>query len=163
MPVREVLVGSRREGPDLSELPPPITESQFRDLEGATKQQVKKRAAPFVRELRTFLNQGSCLSDIQHIRRSWKPRVKTRLAFAYGEVLADREHWYIYNAGGRNEAQFNIGLFPDYLRIGLGFEFTKKVYGEPEEVQRVYDEFCNVIRRYRPGYGQGLCPRRSGS
>jgi hypothetical protein len=137
---------------DLSELPPPVTELRFRDLEGATKDQVEKRASPYVRELRSFLNRGSCLSDIQRIRRGWRPRSKVRLAFRGDKFPTDREHWYIYNTGGRNEAQFNVGLFPDYLRVGLGFEFTKKAHGKPEEVQRVYDQFCSVVGRYRRGF-----------
>jgi hypothetical protein len=136
----------------LSELPPPVTESRFQDLEGATKEQVRKRADPYVRDLRSFLNRGSCLSDIQRIRRGWGPRSRARLAFEGDEFPTDREHWYIYNTGGRNEAQFNVGLFPDYLRVGLGFEFTKKVHGKPEDVRRVYDQFCSVVRRYRQGF-----------
>jgi hypothetical protein len=136
----------------LSELPPPVTESRFQALEGATKEQVRKRADPYVRDLRSFLNRGSCLSDLQRIRREWSPRSRARLAFEGDEFPTDREHWYIYNTGGRNEAQFNVGLFPDYLRIGLGFEFTKKVHGKPEDVERVYDHFCSVVRQYRQGF-----------
>jgi hypothetical protein len=149
-PEKPVALG--REGPDLRELPPPVTESQFRDLEGATKEQVGKRAASFVSDLRSFLNQGSCLNDIQSIRRRWSPRSNARLAFEGGDFPADSEHWYIYNSGGRNEAQFNVGLFPDYLRIGLGFEFTKKMYGVPEEVQAAWGQFRSVVGQYRRGF-----------
>jgi len=136
----------------LSELPPPVTESQFRDLEGATKDQVKKRATPFVRDLHAFLNEGSCLGDIQRIRRRWKPQIRSSLAFEGDDFPTEREHWYTYNTGGRNEAQFNIGLFPDYLRFGLGFEFTKKVYGEPESVGPVFGQFCDILRQHRQAF-----------
>jgi hypothetical protein len=85
-------------------MPPPVTESRFQGLEGATKEQVEKRARTYVRELRSFLNRGSCLSDIQRIRRGWRPRSKVRLAFEGDKFPTDREHWYIYNTGGRNAA-----------------------------------------------------------
>lgn len=134
----------------MSELPPPVTESQFRDLEGATKHQVRKRATPFVRDLHSFLNHGSCLSDIQRIRRSLNPRIRDSLAFE--DFAVDYEHWYTYNTGGRNEAQFNVGLFPDYLRVGVGFEFTPKMYGDPPRVQTAYGAFSEVLRQHQQGF-----------
>jgi hypothetical protein len=138
-------------GPKLSELPPPVTESQFQDLEGATKERVKEQAAPFVKELHAFLNEGSCLSDIQRIRRDWNPRIRDTLAFQ-DDFATAREHWYTFNTGGRNEAQFNVGLFPDYLRVGLGFEFTEKMYGVPEVVQAAWGQFGGVLRQHQRGF-----------
>ncbi len=129
----------------MSNLPPPITERDFRDLEGANKEQVKKRAAPLVEELHAYLNESSCLSDIQRIRHDWNSGVSSRLAFERGHSPTDREHWYTYNTGGRNEAQFNIGLFPEYLRVGLGFEFTEKMFGNPNRVRTVYDAFRGLV------------------
>ncbi len=134
----------------MSELPPPVTEDQFRSLEGSNKEQVRKRAAPFVRDLHAFLNRGSCLRDIQRIRRRLNPRIRSVAAF--DDFAADREHWYTHNAGGRSEAQFNIGLFTDYLRVGLAFESSKKVHGDPEAVQRMYDSFTHTLRRYQRGF-----------
>lgn len=134
----------------MSELPPPVTESQFRSLEGTTKEQVKKRAAPFVGELHAFLNHGSCLHDVQRIRRGFNHRVRDSPAF--DDFAVDREHWYTYNTGGRNEAQFNIGLFTDYLRVGMGFEFTEKMYGEPTRVQTAYGIFRDVLRQHRQAF-----------
>jgi hypothetical protein len=62
------------------------------------------------------------------------------------------EHWYTYNTGGRSEAQFNIGLFPEYLRIGLGFEFTAGQYGRPEAVQLEYRCFRSIVARHQRGF-----------
>lgn len=132
----------------LTELPPPVTEDQFQFLEGSNKEQVRERAAPFVRDLHAFLNRGSCLRDIQRIRRRLNPRIKSGSAFE--DFAADREHWYTHNAGGRSEAQFNVGLFTDYLRVGLAFESSKKVHGDPEAVQRMYDSFTARWPAERP-------------
>ena len=144
----------RERGHDLSELPPPVEEFQFRDLEGATKEQVKERAEPLVRDLHAFLNQGSCLSDIQSIRREWRLRTRGDLAFGGHDFPTDYEHWYTYNTGGRNEAQFNLGLFPTYLRIGLGFEFTRKNYGDPEHVQAAFGAFREILSQNRGAFNK---------
>ncbi len=134
----------------MSALPPPFTESRFEEIEGATKEQIEVRVAPFIEDLHAFLNEESCLHDIQHIRHGVNPQVRGQLAF--GNCTPEYEHWYTYNIGGRNEAQFNIGLFPDYLRIGLGFEFTKKAYGKPERVQAAWGRFGVVLRQHRQAF-----------
>ncbi len=144
--MREASRGRNR----LSKLPPPVTESRFRDLEGANKEQVKARAAPLVESLHSYLNFSSCLKGIQRIRRDWNPRTKSRLAFEGDEFLTDREHWYTYNTGGRSEVQFNVGLFPDHLRVGLGFELTRRAFGEPEKVLTAYDAFRSLVERDQP-------------
>ncbi len=136
----------------MSELPPPVTSARFEELEGATATQVRRRALPFARELHSFLNEGSCLRDIQRIRRRWRPRSSEVRAFRDDDLRVDREHWYTYNAGGRNEAQFNVGMFPAYLRVGLGFEFTEKVFGDPEAVQAAFGAFRNVLRQHRESF-----------
>jgi hypothetical protein len=126
--------------------PPVIREEEFRLLEKANKENVKSRFSVFYIELREFLNSLPCLQNIQQIREKWVYGVRQNLAFA-GDLIPEYEHWYAYNTGGRNEAQFNIGMFPDYLRIGLGFEFTKKKGGDPERVHSAYDSFLVVIQQ----------------
>jgi Citrate lyase, alpha subunit (CitF) len=106
----------------------------------------------FVRDLRTYLNEASCVSDIQRIRRGWSPRSRARLAFEGDKIPTDHEHWYVYNTGGRNEAQFNVGLFPNYLRVGIGFEFTMGRHGNPEMVQAAYGAFSGILRQDRQDF-----------
>jgi hypothetical protein len=83
--------------------------------------------------------------DLQEIRRNWKARVADQRAF--GTFATEPRHWYTYNNGGRKEAQFNIGLSPKYLRIGLGFEFTLKKGGDPTIVQWTYAQFTRVVEQ----------------
>ncbi len=136
----------------MSELPTPVTRARFEELKGATAKQVQHGVASFVSELHSFLNEGSCLRDIQRIRRRWRPRTPEVRAFGDDNLRVEREHWYTYNAGGRNEAQFNVGMFPAYLRVGLGFELTKKVYGDPEAVQAAIGAFRNALRQRQEGF-----------
>ncbi len=144
--------GPEGEEPGLPDLPPPITESDFQNLEGATAEQVRRRAAPLVEGLHAYLNEGSCLKDIQSIRAPMDPHRRNRPAFGGDrpvKVRAAPEHWYTYNTGGRNEAQFNLGLYSDYLRVGMGFEFTKGARGDPERVQSMFGLFREELRRRR--------------
>ncbi len=130
----------------MSEFPPPVRETEFSNIETRNKESIRSRFDPFVRELHSFLNETSCLSDVHRIRRRWSPRSTAQRTFK--EFVVEPEHWYTYNAGGRNEAQFNVGMFPDYLRVGLGFEFTRGGFGEPDVVQPLYRRFREVIGQH---------------
>jgi hypothetical protein len=112
-----------------------------------SEEEIKRRFNGFLRALHAYLNQLPCLHDLQKARRRWKSR--TVEADAFGNFATDPEHWYTFHHGGRNEAQFNIGLCPDYLRIGLGFEFSLKKGGDPTKVQLAYTCFTNVIKASR--------------
>lgn len=136
----------------MADLPPPVTQARFEELEDATVEQVRRRATPFVRELHSFLNECSYLRDIQCIRRQWKPKTREVQAFGGDDFPVEREHWYTYNAGGRKEAQFNVGMFPRYMRVGLGFELTNKVHGNPEAVQAAFGAFRTVLRQRRESF-----------
>ncbi len=111
---------------------PTFGAAEFQMVDTTDEQVIVRSATPLVRSLHGFLNDLSSLSDLQRTQRRWKSRV----AFpdAFGNLATDPRHWYTFHHGGRNEAQFNIGLFPTHLRIGLGFEFTLKKGGDPTVV-----------------------------
>lgn len=128
----------------MSQTPPPIRESEFLAVDIEDEPEIKRRFNSFIRSLHAYLNQLQCLSDVQRTRRRWKARTSETKAF--GNFATDPKHWYTFHHGGRNEAQFNIGLYPTYARVGLGFEFTLKKGGDPTAVQLAYACFTNVIR-----------------
>ncbi len=136
-------------GTTLYELPPPVREEEFRAVNTDNQEQIKTYFEPFVERLHSFLNETSCLHDIQTVRQM---RVRAgRHAFGRRSFKAQPGHWYTRSSGGRKEAQFNVGLFPEYLRIGLGFEFTKGRYGSPD-VQTTFGEFRNALARNRQAF-----------
>src|SRR5690606_37294231 len=57
-----------------------------------------------------------------------------------------------YHHGGREEAQFNVGMYPEYLRVGLGFEFSQKKGGQPSNVALAYACFVNEVRSAATGF-----------
>jgi hypothetical protein len=139
-------------GSALSELPPPVLETHFQAVDTTDREEIQEHFVSFIQDLHLFLNETSCLRDIQLIRRTRKPGITNLRAFR--SFTPAPRHWYTHNAGGRNEAQFNIGLSPNYLRMGLGFELTKGRYGDPDVVWTAYDRFREALERQRQTFEQ---------
>jgi hypothetical protein len=128
----------------IKHLPPIVTEKEFEDVNTLNEEKIKKSFSSFVKSLHLFLNHLPCVYDIQKIRNKWIKNRRDQKAF--GTFATDPKHWYTFNRGGRNEAQFNIGLYITHLRVGFGFEFTLKKGGDPSIVQLSYACFVNVIK-----------------
>jgi hypothetical protein len=116
-------------------------------VDTTNEEEIKRRFNGFLRALHSYLNQLECLRDVQKARHRWKS--KTAETEVFGNFATDPEHWYTFHHGGRNEAQFNVGLCPEYLRVGMGFEFSLKKGGDPTVVQLAYACFTNVIKQGR--------------
>jgi hypothetical protein len=136
----------------MSQFPPPVRELEFLAVDTVNEDEIQRRFLTFIRGLHSFLNQLPCLRDLQQVRLKWRARAQYEEAF--GTFATDPKHWYTFNHGGRNEAQFNIGLFTTHLRVGLGFELTLKKGGDPTVVGLAYACFTNVIRRDLEGFSQ---------
>ena len=134
----------------MSTLPPPVREHEFRAVNTVNEDEIKAEFIPLVRKLHLFLNEASCVQDLQKVRRNWKDRVADKRAF--GTFATAPKHWYTYHNGGRNEAQFNIGLSPKYLRVGLGFEFTQRKGGDPTIVHLTFAQFTKVVEQDPQGF-----------
>jgi len=128
----------------MPQTPPPIREAEFKAVDISNEDEIGSRFQVYVRELHAYLNQLACLRDLQQARRGWK--VRTGETEAFGNFGLYPKHWYTFHHGGRNEAQFNLGLWPSYFRVGLGFEFTLKKGGDPTIVGLAYSCFLNVLR-----------------
>lgn len=128
----------------MNDLPPAVTQQLFEEIDSIDEEAIRRRFDPWVRrEWHPFLNSLPCLRDLQDQRRKFGIRSPEQEAF--GTFKPEPYHWYSFNHGGRNEAQFNIGMFPEYLRVGLGFEFTEKQGGRPSDVLFAYTTFRNLI------------------
>jgi hypothetical protein len=66
---------STKGGTTLSQLPPPVREHEFRAVNTVNEDEIKAEFIPLVRKLHLFLNQASCVQDLQKIRSHWKNRV----------------------------------------------------------------------------------------
>ena len=61
-------------GAALSE-PPPVLETHFQAVDTTDKEEIQRDFVSFVQDLHLFLNETSCLRDIQVIRRERKPGI----------------------------------------------------------------------------------------
>jgi len=127
--------------------PPTVRETEFLAVDTTDETELWQRFDRFVRSLHSYLNQLSCFRDLQETRRKWK--VRTTNTEAFGNFATDPKHWYTFHHGGRNEAQFNVGLWPNYLRVGMGFEFTLKKGGDPTIVGLTYACFTKAVASKR--------------
>ena len=121
---------------------PPVERADFQRMRNTSDEQVAKQFGRWVSKLHLFLNTTSVVHDLQSDRSAWtSPRDRD----AFRNFKAESGHWYTFNHGGRNEAQMNVGMFPDRLRIGMGFEFTEKEHGDPKRVRFAFSRFLQAV------------------
>ncbi|MCG0276640.1 MAG: hypothetical protein L5655_10910 [Thermosediminibacteraceae bacterium] len=54
----------------------------------------------------------------------------------------DYGHWYVFTTGFREMAQFNIGMYGNYLRVGIGFDISRTVkHASPNVGHNVANSF----------------------
>lgn len=148
----------------MSNLPPPIYDQYFDDLDGPISQ-ARAIIEPVIRGLRDYLNGLPCLSPIPHMRVS-----AGKLRRLYTEsfprtncsVAEDCRHWYFYNRGARSEMQFNVGMYSQewmegktpYVRVGIAFMFSGGKYGNPGAVQSSLRGFAHNVEADQRGFLQ---------
>ncbi len=130
----------------MCKLLPSITENHFEQLNTEIADTIETRFGYLIDHFHEFLNNHSCLKDIQTTRN------KSNRDRAFGTFGFNPNHWYSYNHGGRREAQFNIGMSLEYFRIGIGFNFSMGKGGNPSEVSLAYTLFKNAIEQDRDGF-----------
>jgi hypothetical protein len=133
-------------------LPPPLSPSLFRALETDRVADAAARFAPVVSALQEFLNAMPPLDALQHLRRRGRRPAFRRRA------RVSRGHWWFSHEGGRNEGQWNVGMFPCHLRFGIGFNATRGGWGKPELVEAARAAFLQRLRAWE-GDDPGLCAR----
>ena len=124
----------------------------FRKLNGMAEDKIDKLFLPRCINLIDWLNTLSCFNSIHKDRNITHFQKYHQYAFPsektpiFKNLLKyTKSHWYFYNIGGRFEAQFNIGMYPDFLRIGIGFEHTLKGGGTNDDLERVEHHFIRFV------------------
>jgi hypothetical protein len=85
------------------------------------------------------INSKHYVQKIGEIRRQFVPRGANKV-FEYWRIQDD--HSYTFNKGARSELQANIGIWPDGIRLGYGFEPTSAMFGNPDNICR----FLNITK-----------------
>ena len=137
----------------MSSLPPTFADALFDYIDSPDVPHVEAAFIPIIEQLHRFLNELSCLRDLQQFRGE-RLRIRPRFSVAFGNHKIRRGEWYTYHHGGRTEMQFNIGMYgaPLYhARIGMGFCF----YGPGRRVvNAVFSRFYAVVTQQSDSFAR---------
>ncbi len=82
--------------------------------------------------------------DFFRYRLARRLKMRGRHGLVFGPARWDEQHWYLFDVGGdQNQVQLNIGMFPDHIRIGLGFMIGRQVAPKPPAFH-VFQTFLGV-------------------
>jgi hypothetical protein len=57
-----------------------------------------------------------------------RPGMRGSSGLVFGPPRSDDRHWYLYVVGGdQDQVQLNIGMWAEYIRVGLGFMIGRQV------------------------------------
>ena len=129
---------------------PTLDESDFQAVESMTTTEIRERYEPWCDQFHEFANQLDCMRHLQKDRLLWMKR--TRSEDAFGNFAVSPNHWYTFSNGGRIEAQFNVGMWTTHVRVGMGFEFTKRMHGKPDLVWSRYGGFQRAIMKQESSF-----------
>jgi len=77
------------------------------------------------RELGTFPEYQLNFFRKRIVRR---PGMRGANGLVFGPPRSDDKHWYLYIVGGdQDQVQLNIGMWPEYIRVGMGFMIGRQV------------------------------------
>jgi len=78
----------------------------------------------------------------KRIRR--RPKMRGQKGLVFGPPRPDEKHWYLFIVGGdQDQVQLNIGMWPEYIRVGLGFQIGRQVSPKIPAFQ-VFQTFLGV-------------------
>ena len=124
--------------------PPKFVDGYFKDVDSDDSNAIMTRFKPFVANILVpYLNQ-TILRKIPETREKFIKHTYTE-AFP-PDPKVEEKSWYIYNIGGRSEIQFNIGMDPQKVRLGVAFHMLPQKFGNPEAVRKALKEFRTAIR-----------------
>ena len=127
------------------------------DILDKTKDPGLIRNNPLIQELKNaFVDTLNLyLPNLQNERETHllKRSARSSKAFTY-DIHTEPHHWYIFNSGGLNEIQYNVGMSPYMIRYGLGIFLGKRKNVEPQKTEKYYDDLCKVINKKRNNFDQ---------
>ena len=82
--------------------------------------------------------------DFFRNRLARRPKMRGRQSLVFGPARWEDQDWYLFDVGGdQNQVQLNIGMFPDHIRVGLGFMIGRQVAPKPPAFH-VFQTFLGI-------------------
>lgn len=130
-----------------------FTSRDFAELRFCEPRDVRARFAPRVVDLIKRVNALKSSEEIATVR---EPGRRQLFRASRTDVHVDTANWFVHNAGGRWEPQFNIGMFADrgktgdWFRAGVGFHLANDGAesaggGGVNEVRRHFRHFQEIL------------------
>lgn len=110
----------------------PFDSHDFADTANIRNGQIPSRLRSKIDDLRHGLGTFPEFQlDFFRLRIVRRPGMRGSMGdrLVFGHPRADFDgHWYLYNVGGDgDQVQLNIGMFADYIRVGMGFMIGRQV------------------------------------
>ena len=107
----------------------PFDTNDFELMEHVSKSSIPDILFSKIEELRKGLGQyPEYQLDFFRKRIVRKPNMRGVNKLVFGRPRSTDKHWYLFVVGGdQDQVQLNIGMWPDYLRVGLGFQIGRQI------------------------------------
>ncbi len=107
----------------------PFTAADFQSMKSATTTSAPSVISRKIEDLRRDLGSFPEYHLDFFGKRIRRRAMRGRQGLAFGQPHWEvDEHWYLYNVGGdQDQVQLNIGMWPTYIRVGLGFQIGRQV------------------------------------
>lgn len=101
----------------------PFTQSDFFSLQEVSKNNSPDSLRLKIDDLREGLAQFPEYNlDFFKNRIARRPGMRGSGGLVFGEPHFEDKYWFLYTVGGdQDQVQLNIAMFPEYIRVGLGF------------------------------------------
>jgi hypothetical protein len=111
----------------------PFTAQDFQAMSGVSKSSQPASLGQKIADLRAELGafpEFELSSFAKRIVR--RPSMQGKGGLVFGEPRWNDKHWFLYNVGGdQDQVQLNVGMYTDYIRVGLGFQIGRQVMPKP--------------------------------
>ena len=123
----------------------PFSRSDFEEMKAASYEQRPPALKSKTEALRKALGAYPEFKlDFFKHRLARRPRMRGRQGLVFGPARWSDQHWYLFDVGGdQNQVQLNIGMFPDHIRVGLGFMIGRQVAPKPPAFH-VFQTFLGI-------------------
>jgi hypothetical protein len=107
----------------------PFDRSDFAQMSNVSSASIPASLSTKIEELRKGLGAfPEYQLDFFSKRIVRRPSMRGRDGLVFGPPRSDEKHWYLYVVGGdQDQVQLNIGMWPEYIRVGLGFMIGRQV------------------------------------
>ena len=107
----------------------PFDANDFAQMANVSYGSIPDQLSKKIEELRNGLGSFSEYQlDFFRKRIVRRPRMRGASGLVFGQPRSDDKHWFLFVVGGdQDQVQLNIGMWPDYIRVGLGFMIGRQV------------------------------------